>query len=157
MLTGEPAPDGPEVARQGDFLISTDPARLDVELIHDFLSNGSYWAAGRPLDIVQRSLANSLCFGLYKQRQQIGFARVVTDRATFAWICDVFILETYRGQGLGRWLMDAVVAHPALRSVKRLLLATRDAHGLYSRQGFAPLGDPARFMEVLRTTSPNSP
>jgi GNAT superfamily N-acetyltransferase len=157
MLTGEPAPDGHDVARQGDFLISTDPARLDADFIHDFLSNCSYWAAGRPLDIVQRSLANSLCFGLYKQRQQIGFARAVTDRATFAWICDVFILETYRGQGLGRWLMDAVVAHPALRSVKRLLLATRDAHGLYSRQGFAPLGDSARFMEVLRTTSSNSP
>src|SRR6516162_3442312 len=137
MLTRVPIPDDHDVARQGEFLISTDPARLDAKLIHDFLSNCSYWAAGRPLDIVQRSLANSLCFGLYKQRQQIGFARVVTDRATFAWICDVFILETYRGQGLGRWLMDAVVAHPALRSVKRLLLATRDAHGLYSRQGFA--------------------
>jgi GNAT superfamily N-acetyltransferase len=157
MLTGEPAPDGHDVARQGDFLISTDPACLDVGLIHAFLSNCSYWAAGRPIDVVQRSLANSLCFGLYKQRQQIGFARVVTDRATFAWICDVFILEAYRGHGLGKWLMDAVVAHPALRTVKRLLLATRDAHGLYLRQGFAPLADPARFMEVLRTASPNSP
>jgi GNAT superfamily N-acetyltransferase/uncharacterized damage-inducible protein DinB len=139
-----------EVARRGDFLISTDPRLLDVPLIHDFLANRSYWAAGRPLEVVRRALNNSLCFGLHKQGRQVGFARVVTDQATFAWLCDVFVLEDYRGRGLSKWLIECVMSHPALQGLRRLLLGTRDAHGLYQRYGFTPLADPARFMEVFR-------
>jgi GNAT superfamily N-acetyltransferase len=144
--TGDPH----EVARRGDFLISTDPARLDVPLIHDFVANRSYWAAGRPAEVVRRSLANSLCFGLYERQRQVGLARVVTDRATFAWLCDVFVLEGYRGRGLSKWLIECVMRHPALQGLRRVLLGTRDAHGLYQRYGFTPLADPSRFLEVLR-------
>jgi GNAT superfamily N-acetyltransferase len=139
-----------EVARQGDLLISTDPGLLDVPLIYDFLANRSYWAKGRPLDVVRRSLDSSLCFGLYEQGRQVGFARVVTDRATFAWLCDVFVLEAYRGRGLAKWLMECVMSHPALQGLRRLLLATRDAHGLYQQYGFTPLADPTPFMEIFR-------
>jgi GNAT superfamily N-acetyltransferase len=135
-------PDPHEVARQGDFLISTDPCLLDVGLIHDFLANRSYWATRRPLEVVQRSLENSLCFGLYERGRQVGFARVVTDRATFAWLCDVFVLEEYRGRGLAKWLIESVMNHPDLRGLRRVLLGTRDAHGLYRRYGFTPLADP---------------
>src|SRR5439155_16247150 len=133
------APDPHEVGRRGEFLVSTDPALLDVTLIHDFLSNRSYWATGRPLDVVRRSLDNSLCFGLYERRRQVGLARVVTDGATFAWLCDVFVLEAYRGRGLSKWLMECVLARPALAGGRRVLLGTRDAHGLYQRYGFTPL------------------
>jgi GNAT superfamily N-acetyltransferase len=138
------------VAQQGDFFISTDPDLLDVPLIHDFLSNRSYWATGRPLDLVRRSLENSLCFGLYKRQRQIGFARVVTDRATFAWICDIFVLEEYRGRGLSKWLIECLMGHPDLQGLRRVLFGTRDAHGLYERFGFTPLAEPSRFMEVFR-------
>lgn len=128
--------------------ISTDKARLDVELIHAFLSQHAYWALGRPREVVQRSIENSLCFGVYDQEQQVGFARVVTDYATFAWLCDVFILETHRGRGLGKRLVENIVAHPALRGLRRLLLATRDAHELYRRHGgFEALQAPDRWME----------
>jgi GNAT superfamily N-acetyltransferase len=139
-----------EVARRDDFLISTDPGLLDAPLIHTFLSQRSYWAAGRPLDVVRRSLEQSLCFGLYEQGRQIGLARVVTDRATFAWLCDVFVLEEYRGRGLSKWLMECVMGHEELRGLRRFLLATRDAHGLYRQYGFTPLADPTRFLEVFR-------
>jgi len=139
-----------EIARQGDFLISTDPGLLDVAMIHDFLANRSYWATGRPLEIVRRSLENSLCFGLYAREYQVGFARVVTDWATFAWLCDVFVLEAYRGRGLSKWLIGCIMSHPVLQHVRRVLLGTRDAHGLYERYGFTLLADPARFMEVFR-------
>jgi GNAT superfamily N-acetyltransferase len=139
-----------EVARRGDFLISTDPALLDVPLIHEFLANRSYWATGRPLEVVRRSLDHSLGFGLYDGSRQVGFARVVTDRATFAWLCDVFVLEEYRGRGLAKWLVGCVVAHPELQGLRRFLLGTRDAHGLYERYGFTPLADPSRFLEVFR-------
>jgi GNAT superfamily N-acetyltransferase len=137
-------------ARQGEFLISTDPDLLDVPLIHDFLCHRSYWAAGIPLEVVRRSLANALCFGLYTGGRQVGFARVVTDRATFAWLADVFVLEAYRGRGLSKWLVESVRSHPALQGLRRFLLATRDAHGLYRRYGFTPLADPGRFLEVFR-------
>jgi GNAT superfamily N-acetyltransferase len=140
-----------EVTRRGDFLISTDTSLLDVSLIHDFLANRSYWAEGRPLEVVRRSIDNSLCFGLYEQGKQVGFTRVVTDRATFAWLCDVFVLEAYRGRGLATWLIGCVMGHPALQGLRRVLLGTRDAHGLYERYGFTPLADPSRFMEVFRT------
>jgi GNAT superfamily N-acetyltransferase len=143
-----------EVARQGDFLISTDPGLLDVPLIHDFLASRSYWATGRPLETVRRSLDHSLCFGLYERGRQAGFARVVTDRATFAWLCDVFVLETYRGRGLGKWLVGCVLRYPAFQGLRRFLLGTRDAHGLYERYGFTPLADPTRFLEVFQPGPP---
>jgi GNAT superfamily N-acetyltransferase len=149
-LLAAPAEYPHEVARQGDLLISTDPTLLDVTLIHDFLANRSYWATGRPLQVLRRSLENSLCFGLFEQGRQAGFARVVTDQATFAWLCDVFVLEAYRGRGLSKWLIECVLASPALCGLRRFLLGTRDAHGLYSRFGFTPLSDPTRFMEVFR-------
>lgn len=137
-----------------EYTISTEPSRLDVSLIHDYLSNISYWASGRPLALVQRSLEHSLCFGMYKTSavagpQQIGFARVVTDYATFAWLPDVFVLEAYRGQGLAKWLIEVIVAHPELQGFRRWLLATRDAHELYRRFGFSELNEPARWMERL--------
>ena len=121
-----------------------------MPLIHDFLANRSYWATGRPLEVVRRALANSLCFGLCERQRQVGLARVVTDRATFAWLCDVFVLEAYRGRGLSKWLIECVMSYPVLQGLRRILLGTRDAHGLYERFGFQPLADPARFMEVFR-------
>jgi GNAT superfamily N-acetyltransferase len=139
-----------EVGRRGNLLVSTDPALLDVPFLHDFLTNRSYWAAGRSLEVVRRSLEHSLCFGLYEDGRQVGFARVVTDRATFAWLCDVFVLEECQGRGLAKWLMECVVGHPDLQGLRRFLLATRDAHGLYERYGFRPLADPTRFMEISR-------
>lgn len=139
--------------QRGDYAISTERSRLDCQLIHDFLSNHSYWAKGRSLDKVQRSIENSLCFGLYKtmadENLQIGFARVVTDYATFAWLADVFVLEAYRHQGLAQWLLETIVAHPDLQGLRRWLLATRDAHELYRRFGFSELAEPARWMERL--------
>ena len=135
-----------EVER-GPFVISTDPSRLDVPLICDWLSNVSYWAQGRARATVQRSIAHSLCFGIYQGEQQVGFARVVTDYATFAWICDVFVLETARGHGLGKWLIEVIVAHPALENLRWFLLKTRDAHELYRKYGgFEPLPDPEQWM-----------
>ena len=145
-----------EIARRGDFLISTDPALLDVPLIHEYLSNQSYWAMGRPLEVVRRSIEGSLCFGLYESRHQAGLARVVTDRATFAWLCDVFVLPPYRGRGLSKWLLECVVNYPDLQGVRRFLLATRDAHDLYRRYGFAPLPEPSRFLEIFRPHTPDA-
>jgi aspartate/glutamate racemase/GNAT superfamily N-acetyltransferase len=138
-----------EVER-GDFRISTDPARLDVAAVHAYLAR-SYWAEAIPPATVARSIQGSLCFGLFDAaRRQVGFARVVTDRATFAYLCDVYILEEVRGQGLGKWLMDVVMHHPALTGLRRFALATRDAHELYSQFGFSPLKAPQRFMEIAR-------
>jgi GNAT superfamily N-acetyltransferase len=126
--------------------VDTDPRRLDVALIHGFLTR-SYWAHGIPLDVVRRSLEGSLCFGLYEGDRQVGFARVVSDRATFAYLADVFVVESHRGRGLAKVLMEAIFAHPQLLGLRRWLLATRDAHGLYARCGFTPLAAPERFME----------
>lgn len=134
--------------RRAGYLISTDISRLDMDTIFRFLSESSYWAQERSRDVVEKSIANSLSFGVYKgeYEQQVGLARVVTDYATFGWVADVFILEPFRGQGLGEWLMETVVAHPELHNMRRILLATRDAHGLYSKYGFKPLPNPDRFM-----------
>jgi GNAT superfamily N-acetyltransferase len=130
-----------------NFSISTDKSRLDVELVHEFLSKSSYWAQGRSMDVVQKSIEHSLCFGLYEGDRQVGFARVVTDHATFGWLCDVFILESHRGRGLGKWMIECVVACPDLQGFKNLLLATRDAHELYSRYGgFESLEKPEKWM-----------
>ena len=133
--------------RRGEFLISTDRGRLDVGVIHDYLSNNSYWAAGRSVETVRRSIENSLAFGLYKGDEQIGFARVITDYATFAWLADVFVLEQFRGQGLGKWLVDVTLSHPQLQGFRRWVLATKDAHELYRPFGFAELSRPERWME----------
>ena len=132
---------------QGEFVISTDPARLDLDVIHGYLAGTSYWAAGRAREVVARALRHSLCFGVYRDRQQIGFARVVTDFATFAWLADVFILDKYQGAGLGKWLIGCVLLHPDLQGLRRFLLATKDAHGLYRQFGWTELPAPERYME----------
>jgi GNAT superfamily N-acetyltransferase len=133
-------------AHRDSLLISTDPARLDLDAICDFLSR-AYWAQGRPRERIELSLQNSLVFGVYDGERQIGLARVVTDYATFAWVCDVFVDEQYRGRGIGKWLMATLVSHPDLQGLRRFLLATRDAHGLYAQFGFAGLSAPERWME----------
>ena len=133
--------------RRGDYLISTDPALLDLHVIHEYLSVSSYWASGRPLEVVRRSIENSLPFGVFKGSAQIGFARVVTDYATFVWLADVFVLPAFQSEGVGKWLIEAIVAHPRLQGLRRWILATKDAHGLYSKYGFQPLELPERFME----------
>ena len=130
----------------GEFEISTDPARIDLSVVHGFLTN-SYWARGIPLETVRRSLQHSLCFGVYKGKQQAGFARVITDRATFAYLADVFVLDEFRGNGLSKWLMECIMSHPDLQGLRRWSLATRDAHGLYEKFGFKALPAPERCME----------
>ena len=132
--------------RRDGYLISTDRSRLDLKVIHGYL-RGSYWAAGVPEDVVRRSIENSLCFGLYRGEEQAGFARVVTDRATFAYLADVFVLEEHRGRGIGKWLVEVIISHPDLQGLRRWMLATRDAHELYRRYEFAELARPEIFME----------
>ncbi|MFZ6029627.1 MAG: GNAT family N-acetyltransferase [Chloroflexota bacterium] len=139
-----------DFSRDG-YTISTDRERLDIHGIHRWLNESSYWAQGRPLETVQRSIDNSLCFGVYDGEQQVGFCRVVTDYATFGWLCDVFVLESHRGRGLSKWLIETVVAHPDLCNIRRLLLATRDAHTLYRRYGgFESLQNPERWMDRFK-------
>lgn len=135
--------------QRGEFTVSTDTAGFDIPAIHAYLAR-SYWSPGIPIEIVERAIANSLCFGLFHGKTQIGLARVVTDRATYAYLCDVYVLEEYRGQGLAVWLMECVVAHPDLQGLRRFSLATRDAHELYRKFGFDDLGDPSKHMEVFR-------
>lgn len=135
--------------RQGAYAVSTDPARLDLDVIHGYLSR-SYWAEGIPGQVVARSLEHSLNFGLYEWERQIGFARVIGDRATYAYLADVFVLESRRGRGLGLLLMEAVLTHPDLQGLRRFGLVTRDAHGLYEKFGFRPLSQPERHMEIVR-------
>jgi GNAT superfamily N-acetyltransferase len=137
-----------EYHRDG-FTISTDPARLDLAAIHDFLARESYWASGRARDVVERALAHSLCFGLHDDQRQIGFARVISDYATYAYIDDVYVLAEYRGRGLATWLLGCVLDHPSLQGVRRFSLHTRDAQELYGRFGFAPARFPDRYMERL--------
>jgi len=129
------------------FVISTDRQRLDIPFIHNFLSQSSYWARNRSLELVARSIDNSFPFGIYKGDEQVGFARVVTDFATFAWLADVFVSDDYRGQGLGVWLIEVITSHPRLQNFRRWILATRDAHELYRRFGFNELDEPSRWME----------
>ncbi len=135
--------------RRDGFLISTDPARLDVDAIIDMLTR-AYWAKGRPRERTERALQNSLVFGVYDGERQIGLARVVTDYAIFAYLCDVFIHEDYRAHGLGKWLMQTIMSHPELQGLRRWTLATRDAHGLYRQFGWKSLEAPERWMEVFR-------
>lgn len=135
-------------AHRGEFTISTAPPLQDLEAICGFLAQ-AYWANTRSRETIARSLQHSLVFGLFHGAKQIGLARVVTDYATFAWLCDVFIEEAYRGQGLGKWLMETVVSHPELQGLRRWILATRDAHGLYEKYGFVELKNPKRWMEKI--------
>ena len=128
--------------------ISTDRSALDVDLIHSFLSEESYWAKNIPRSVVERSIANSLCFAAFDGARQVGFARVVTDRATFAYVGDVFVISSHRGRGVSRMLMEAIRSHGELQGLRRWHLLTRDAHGLYERFGFHQLDNPARHMEV---------
>ena len=130
-----------------EAVVDTDPARLDLDVIHGFLAQ-SYWARGIPKALVERAVRNSLCFGLYEGERQVGFARVITDQATFAYLADVFVVESRRGQGLAKILVAAVVADPRLQGLRRWMLATRDAHRLYARFGFEPLADPGVFMQL---------
>lgn len=135
----------------GDYEISTDPARLDVAAMHAYLTR-SYWSPGIPFEIVERAARHSLCFGLYEKTtgRQVGLTRVVTDHATFAYLCDVYVLEEHRGRGLGKFLVQTVMAHPALSGARRAMLGTRDAHGLYARYGFHAPPDDGVLMQILR-------
>jgi GNAT superfamily N-acetyltransferase len=149
--------------RQNGFAVSSDPARLDLDVIHGFLTN-CYWAKGISRDLVARSIEHSLCFGIYDEGvatpssrktgetrgAQVGFARVISDFATFAYLGDVFVLESHRGRGLGKWLMECITQHPALEGLRRWILLTRDAHGLYAQYGFTPVKKPERYMELHR-------
>src|SRR3954454_9022324 len=134
---------------QGDYEISTDPARIDTVMVHEFLTN-SYWAKSIPLETVRLSIQNSIAFGVYHGPQLVGFARIISDLATFAYLADVFILPSHRGRGLSRWLMECIVSHPDLQGLRRWMLATKDAHGLYARFGFTPLKGPDSWMEIHR-------
>lgn len=138
---------------QGEFVISTDKARLDIGVIHGFLKDESYWAKERTLEQTERAIENSICFGLYHGERQIGFARVVSDQATFAYVGDVFVIDEFRGRGLSKWLMQVIVDHPDLQGLRRWVLATKDAHGLYAQFGFSAFRYPERWMEK---TAPNA-
>jgi GNAT superfamily N-acetyltransferase len=133
--------------RREPFLISTDKQKLNLQVIFDFLAHQSYWAQGRTISTIAKSLENSLCFGVYETDRQIGFARVITDYATFGWVCDLFIVKSHRQHGLGKWLVESLISHPDLKNVRRLVLATQDAHELYRRYGgFDVLTEPDRWM-----------
>ena len=139
---------------QSSFFISTDKSKLNIKLIHDFLSREAYWAKGRSLETVKTSIENSLCFGVYDAKEnQVGFARVTTDYAVFAWILDVFILDDYRKKGLSKKLMDAIMEHSDLQSLQRWGLGTYDAHGLYEKYGFRVVQRPDIFMEKVSKPS----
>ncbi len=134
--------------QNGEFVISTDKKRLQIDVIQNFLQTESYWAKNRTLEQTQIAIENSLCFGVYFKERQIGFARIITDFATFAYIGDVFILDEFRGQGLSKWLMEVMLNHSHLQGLRRWILATKDAHGLYSKFGFHGLKFPERWMEL---------
>ena len=143
-------PDVPWQSRRGAFLVSTDRALLNLDVIHEFLTT-CYWAKGFPLEVVQRSIEHSLCFGVYDSGgAQVGFARVVSDFATVAYRGDVFVLESQRGRRLGKWMMECIMQHPSLRGLRRWILLTRDAHALYTQFGFTPLKSAERYMELHR-------
>ena len=133
--------------KQGEFIITNRREDLDIETIHNFLRE-SYWSKGIPKPIVEKAIDNSLCFGLYHSSKQVGFGRVVSDQATFAYLADVFVVSAYRGRGLGKWLVSCVLAHPELQGLRRWMLATLDAHGLYEQNGFVALRKPEVFMEI---------
>jgi len=133
--------------KRENFLISTDISKLDINVIYNYLAN-SYWAEGIPLETVKISIDNSTCFGVYENDTQIGFARVISDKATIGYLGDVFILESHRGKGLSKWLMECIMKHPDLQGFRRWILLTRDAHDLYRKYGFIDLAKPQRYMEL---------
>ena len=135
-----------------EYTISTDKAKLDIPLIHQFLSQEAYWCQNIPLEIVQQSIENSVCFGVYQAEIQVGFARVITDFATFGYLADVFILPGHRGRGLSKQLMTFIMAYPPLQGLRRLMLVTLDAHGLYSQFGFKPIENPENTMSIKAFT-----
>ena len=150
-------PDSIVESRREEFLVSTDRTRLDLDVIHEFLTK-CYWAKGIPREVVARSIEHSLCFGVYDgSGVQVGFARVVSDFATVAYLGDVFILESHRGRGLSEWLMECIMQHPALQNLRRWILLTRDAHGLYSQFAFTPIETPERYMELHRPNVYDTP
>ena len=134
---------------RGQYEISTDQHRIDLDAVHAYLTR-SYWAEGIPKDLLAKAIAGSLCFSLFDGDRQLGFARVVTDRATFAYVCDVYVIEEYSGRGLGKWLIQEMQSHPDLQGIRRFALVTRDAHGLYAQFGFQPLRNPGGHMEIVR-------
>ena len=136
------------MSASGAYEVSSSIERLDITAIHAYLTR-SYWSPGIPRSVVERAIANSLCFGVYREGEQVGFARVVTDKATFAYLADVFVLEAHRGKGLAKRMMHVIAEHADLQGLRRFLLATADAHGLYSQFGFTGLANPSRMMEIL--------
>ena len=138
-----------ETFQRGEYSVSTDSSRLNLDAIHAYLVR-AYWCEGIPRQTLERAIANSLCFGLFHGIEQVGLARVITDSATYAYLCDVYVLEGHRGKGLAKWLMECVMTHPALQNLRRFSLATRDAHGLYRQFGFRQLSKPESKMEILR-------
>jgi ribosomal protein S18 acetylase RimI-like enzyme len=135
--------------RRGEYEVSDDAARIDVGVVHGFLT-GTYWSEGVGQEIVAKAIRNSLCFGVYREGELVGFARCVTDRATFAYVCDVFVAPAHRGRGLGKWLVECLLAHPDLQGLRRICLMTRDAHSLYRAFGFRPMPDATRYLEIHR-------
>jgi GNAT superfamily N-acetyltransferase len=131
------------------FTVSTDPRRVDVDAVHAYLRD-SYWAKNIPRQIVERAILNSLCFALLEHDRQIGFARVISDKATFAYLCDVYVIDERRGRGLGKWLIEQVQSHPDLQGLRNFLLRTRDAHALYASRGWTAPANPSSYMEISR-------
>lgn len=138
----------PREFKRDDYIVSTDPSRLDLSSVHKFLTEEAYWSRGISFETFLKSVENSLCFGLYQQEMQIGFARVITDYSTFAYLGDVFVVEGYRRRGLGKWLIECVFSHPEVQELRRWMLVTSDAHGLYKQYGFKTLSHPESFMEI---------
>ena len=138
--------DTPREWQRGEFVVSTNRSRLDIDLVHDYLAS-SYWAAGMPRAVLERGIENSLIFGIYHASRQVGFARAITDLATYAYLSDVFVVEGYRGQGLSKWLMECILGHPELQGLRRFALFTRDARGLYERYGFGPVRGSSVYLE----------
>ena len=149
--------DLPRQWRRDEFVISTDRAKLDIDLVHAYLAS-SYWASGMPRSTLERAVENSLTFGIYRDDEQVGFARVIADLATYAYLSDVFVVDAFRGRGLSKWLMECILAHPDLQELRRFALFTRDAQGLYERYGFGPARGKSTYLErwepnVYATTS----
>ena len=134
----------------GPYQVSTDISKLDVNVIHKYLSEESYWAKGIPKDVLEKAIHNSMCFGLYYNAEQIGFARAVTDKATFAYVADVFVLPAYRGKGLSKWLMQTIQAHPELQNLRRWILTTKDAHSLYEQLGWTRVPEDYMYRFMMR-------
>ena len=141
--------DAPVESVRGEYTVSTDRSRIDLRAVHAFLSQ-SYWSPGVPEAVVRRAIAGAICFGIYHGSEQVGFARVITDQATYAYLSDVYVLESHRGRGLAKWMMSVIMAHPALHGLRRFSLSTRDAHALYEQFGFEIVANPDRQMEILR-------